>query len=133
MAYMSQEKKKSLAPAIKAILKEYGLNGSLGVEHHTGLVLNIRSGKIDFFSAIKRSEHALGVGNDVKPSGHLQVNTYHIESHFSGVACEALVKLNKAMNVGNHDKSDISTDYFDVGWYVYINIGKWDRPYVLEG
>jgi hypothetical protein len=33
------------------------------------------------------------------------------------------------MMVGNHDKSDVMTDYFNVGWYIDINIGKWDKPY----
>ena len=22
-------------------------------------------------------------------------------------------------------------DYFDIAYYVYINIGKWDNPYVV--
>ena len=37
------------------------------------------------------------------------------------------------MMVGNHNNSDISTDYFDVGWYIDINIGKWDKPYEVTG
>jgi hypothetical protein len=35
------------------------------------------------------------------------------------------------MMVGNHDRSDIQSDYFDVGWYVDINIGRWNKPYAL--
>ncbi len=30
-----------------------------------------------------------------------------------------------------YDNSDIMTDYFDVAWYVDINIGKWNKPYKL--
>ena len=123
MAYMSQEKKQLLAPAIKAILKEYDLKGTLSVEHHSGLVLTIKSGKIDFFS--DNDKHA-----DLSQR-YIQVNVYHIEGHYSGQAKEALLKLKAAMSVGNHDNSDTQTDYFDVGWYVYINVGKWDSPYIL--
>jgi hypothetical protein len=36
------------------------------------------------------------------------------------------------MNDGNWDKSDIQSDYFNVGWYVDVNIGKWNKPYVRE-
>jgi hypothetical protein len=36
------------------------------------------------------------------------------------------------MNAGNWDKSDIQTDYFNVGWYIDVNIGKWNKPYTLE-
>ena len=123
MAYMSQEKKQLLAPAIKAILKEYDLKGTLSVEHHSGLVLTIKSGKIDFFS--DNDKYA-----DLSQR-YIQVNVYHIEGHYSGQAKEALLKLKAAMSVGNHDNSDTQTDYFDVGWYVYINVGKWDSPYIL--
>ena len=123
MAYMSQEKKQLLAPAIKAILKEYDLKGTLSVEHHSGLVLTIKSGKIDFFS--DNDKYA-----DLSQR-YIQVNVYHIEGHYSGRAKEALLKLKAAMSVGNHDNSDTQTDYFDVGWYVYINVGKWDSPYIL--
>jgi hypothetical protein len=35
------------------------------------------------------------------------------------------------MNAGNWDKSDIQTDYFDVGWYIDVNVGRWDKPYAL--
>ena len=48
MAYMSQERKQQRAPIIKAILKKYGVKGSLSVRNHSTLVLNIKSGKIDF-------------------------------------------------------------------------------------
>jgi hypothetical protein len=33
------------------------------------------------------------------------------------------------MDIGNHDRSDIQTDYFDVGWYKSVNIGTWNKPY----
>jgi hypothetical protein len=59
------------------------------------------------------------------------VNPYHFKDHFSGRALEFLKEVHIAMMVGNHDNSDIQSDYFDVGWYVDINIGRWDRPYAL--
>jgi hypothetical protein len=36
------------------------------------------------------------------------------------------------MNQGNWNRSDVQTDYFDVGWYCDINVGSWNKPYVLE-
>ena len=29
-----------------------------------------------------------------------------------------------------YDKSDAMVDYFDTAYYVDINIGKWNKPYV---
>jgi hypothetical protein len=48
MAYFNQERKQERAPVIKAILKKYGVKGSLAVRNHMTFVLNIKSGKIDF-------------------------------------------------------------------------------------
>ena len=113
MAYMSQEKKKTLAPAIKAILKEYGMKGSIGVDNHSTLVVNLKSGRIDF-----------GSTND-------HVNHNWIDKHYTGIAQQFLNELKDAMMTGNYNNSDIMTDYFDVGWYIDINVGKWNKEYVL--
>ena len=29
-------------------------------------------------------------------------------------------------------KYNMMTDYFDVGWYISVNLGKWDKPYVVN-
>ena len=122
MAYMSQEHKKQLAPAINAILKKYGVKGTLAVRHHMTLVLNIKSGEIDFFG-----DYHLDADR-----GYLQINNYWYKDHFKDDTLAFLNELLPAMNVGNHDNSDIMTDYFDVGWYIDINIGKWDKAYILK-
>jgi hypothetical protein len=43
MAYFNQERKAQKAPAIKAILKKYGVKGSLSVRNHSTFVLNVKS------------------------------------------------------------------------------------------
>lgn len=132
MAYMSQENKASKAPAIKAILKKYGIKGSLAVSNHSTLVLNIKSGAIDFISNYNMCQDAQSSArprNYAKDS--LQVNPYWFKEHFGGIALAFLDEVFDAMNEGNHDRSDIQTDYFDVGWYVDVNIGKWNQPYVV--
>jgi hypothetical protein len=135
MAYMNQERKAERAPAIKAILKKYNVKGSLAVRNHSTLVLNIKSGAIDF---IGNSNKVCGadhyqVARGFKPnvSGYDDVNPYHYRSHYSGKALSFLKEVFAVMNKGNHDNSDVQTDYFDVGWYVDVNIGKWDKPYEL--
>ena len=32
-----------------------------------------------------------------------------------------------------YDKSDAMVDYFDTAYYIDINIGKWNKPYVFTG
>ena len=140
MAYVSQELKARLAPKIKAVLKKYGVKGSLSVRNHSTLVMNIRSGSIDFienYIATDRDRcYAKHMSDDqiayVRKNRSLDVNPYWYKEHFSGRALAFLSELIPAMNAGNHDNSDAQTDYFDVGWYIDVNIGRWNKPYALE-
>lgn len=133
MAYMSQENKAKIAPAIKAILKKYNVKASLSVRNHMTLALNVKSGSIDFIGNFNKTVEAQpgGFRNGTPAEGSLQVNPYWFQDHFDGVAKKFLKEVLEAMNDGNWDKSDIQSDYFNVGWYVDVNIGKWDTPYVL--
>lgn len=115
MAYMNQETKAAKAPHIKAILKKYGMKGSLAVRNHSTLVLNLKSGRLDF-------------GGD-----YIQVNVYHTDSHYQGRVKKFLREVLDVMNEGNYDNSQPEVDYFDKGFYVSISVGKWDRPYVRVG
>lgn len=47
MAYMNQERKAQLAPAIKAHCAKYGMKASIAVRTHSTLVVNIKSGPLD--------------------------------------------------------------------------------------
>ena len=123
MAYMNQEKKKALAPGIKAVLKKWGVKGTIGVRHHSTLVVNLTSGPLDIIGDYNEK-------NGREDSYH-QVNPYWINDYYTGKVKEFIFELKDAMMVGNHDRSDIQSDYFDVGWYIDINVGTWDKPYVV--
>jgi hypothetical protein len=113
MAYLSTEKKKELDLQIKAIAKEYGLKISTINRHHMEYDLTILEGDIDF--------------------GEKGVNIYHLEEMFTGKALEVLMKFRDVLfGNGYFDESDSMTDYFHCAWYVDINIGRWDKPYILR-
>ena len=133
MAYFNQEKKAKIAPAIKALLKKYNLKGSLGVHHHSTVVLNIKSGSIDFisnFNGIGAEERAEGY-RFTPAKDYIDVNPYWYHEHFNGVAKDFLTEAFAILNTDNYDNSDAQTDYFDRGHYVDLNIGKWNKPYQL--
>lgn len=136
MAYMSQERKARIAPVVKAVCKRYGVKASLAVDNHSSLVLNIKSGKIDFIGNSNRvcgaNHYQVACGFTPNTTGHEQVNPYWYHEHFDGDAKAFLAEVLAAMNDGNHDNSDVQSDYFDVGWYVNVNVGKWNKPYVVE-
>ena len=115
MAYVSQEKKKALAPAIKAVLKKYKMKASIAVRHHSTLVVNIKEGAVPF-----------------KPSDHYQVNEYHYENHYADNPTlvsflSELISAMKGPEYYNNDNAMI--DYYDRSHYTDINFGKWDQPY----
>jgi len=132
MAYISQDEKKVVASRINPILKKYGLKGTFSIRHNSVLVLKISSGKIDFIKnhndMIKNRYDQGGYEVD----GSIQVNEYWYAEHFTGVALEALSEIIPAMYLETYyDNSDISSDYFDVSYYVNVNIGIWSKPYKL--
>ena len=133
MAYMSQEKKSELAPRIKAILRKYGVKGSLGVYHHSTLCLNIASGPIDFIGNVNAVAGGKHDEQWIAAKDHIDVNPYWYREHFDGAALDFLSEVIPVMNEGNHDRSDMMTDYFDVGWYVSVKVGRWNKPYQLVG
>ena len=134
MAYMSQTRKAEMSPAIKAICKKYGVKASIGVQHHSTLVLNIQASEIDFIGSINRvmSQHPRFNEREYRAiKDSCNVNVYRYSEQFDGVALEFLSEVIPAMYVGNHDNSDSQSDYFDVGWYVDVNVGRWNKPYLL--
>jgi hypothetical protein len=140
MAYMSQEKKAKIAPKVKAILAKYKVKGSLAVRNHSSLVLNLKSGSIDlienYIETDSKTFHGNKMSQDqidyIRSKKSLDVNPYWFKEHFTGKSLDFLKEIFVAMNDGNWDKSDIQSDYFNVGWYVDVNIGKWDKPYTVE-
>lgn len=141
MAYVSQETKAKLAPTIKAILKKYGVKGSLAVRHHSTLVLTLKSGKIDFvenyIATDEAKPHCGKMSADqvayIRKNGYLDVNTYWIDSHYSGFAKRFLRLMKSAMEGPDFfNEDDAQSDYFNRSHYVDILVGKWNKPYVLE-
>jgi hypothetical protein len=133
---MSQENKAVIAANIKPILAKYGVKGSLSVCNHSTIVLTLKSGKIDFIENLNRvcgSSH-YQTSNGFRPAtrGHVDVNPYWYHDHFDGKAKKFLDEALRVLNTGNHDNSDSQTDYFDVGWYVDVKVGKWNKPYIVE-
>jgi len=119
MAYVSQEKKAQLAPAIRAVLNKYNIKATIAVRNHSTLVVTVTSGNIDF---------------DMAEEQYNQVNTYWIDTHYKGTARKFLNELKAAMEgPGFFCEDDSQTDYFHRSHYVDINIGKWNKPYVFMG
>lgn len=123
MAYVNQEKKSKVQTALKSIIP-LTWRWSLAVEHHSTLRLTIAAGPkeltIDPRCGEVRQERS--------------INHYYIDREFpNNPELENLFKkIVAAMNTDNFDNSDIMTDYFHVGHYVSIQIGRWNKPFIVQ-
>lgn len=136
MAYVSQEKKASLAPAVKAICKKYKVKGTLSVSNHSTLVLTIKSGAIDFIENFNKTCSQQPRYNSYQftpATDNISVNPYWYHEHFSGTAKKFLEEVIGAMKGPDYfDDTDIQTDYFHCSHYFDVSIGRWNKPYVFE-
>ena len=119
MAYVSKQDKAKLAPGIKAVLKKYGMKGTISVRNHSTLVVKVSAGEIDFSDYLR---------NDA----YIDVNVYHIDTQYSGVARDFLNELLDAMKGPDYfNNDDAMTDYFHRSHFTDIEIGRaWNKPYV---
>ena len=138
MAFMNQIRKKQIEPEVKHILKKYGIVGRLSVNNNSTLVLKITSGKIDFIgdyvaTCLKNYPDIDPTLSQLENIKYINVNQYWLDKQHSGNSLECLREIVSAMNCGNWDRSDVQSDYFDVGWYIDIMIGTYKTPYSFTG
>ena len=105
MAYISKEQVAGIRTELKTRFPK--LKFSVTRKDYLSVMVSITEGNIDF-------------GTDYK-----QINEYH-EKH------PVLKEVISVVNKDNYDNSDAMTDYFNVGYYTHISIGKWDKPYLLK-
>ncbi|HBG2133550.1 TPA: hypothetical protein KPJ62_003920 [Clostridioides difficile] len=66
---------------------------------------------------------------------YLQVNYYHINTNkkLNKIGKNVLSDVYSLLKNYNYDNSDAMTDYFDTNFYMYINVGNWNRPFKVIG
>lgn len=134
MAYMNQERKAKIAAELRKVVPA-GWKYSLAVHNHSTLVLTISEAPVDLIEEIAQrvSEPDVGLryydrAAEVRQLQYARLNEYYLERQL-GASLPVFEAIKAAMNSGNHDNSDPMTDYFDVGWHITIQIGRWDKPF----
>ena len=135
MAYMNQARKAVIKANLDKALKGTGVKYSLKCSN-LSITCTIKSAPVDF---IANSNETCGAdfyqtsrGFQTNTSGYDQVNHYHYRDHYSGKAKELMTKIVTAIYSGDYyDRSDAQTDYFDTAYYAHINVGKWNKPFVV--
>lgn len=120
MAYVSKEKKAKIAAALKAVMPA-DWKYSLAVENCTAIRMTIRSAPFNII------ESYMGKAN--VRDAYVQVNEFWLDRDWAEPVLSVLQKAAAALNTDNHNNSDIMTDYVNVGHYVNLHIGAWNKPF----
>lgn len=118
MAYINKEETAVIRKELKAAFPKYKF--SVRNRHHTSISVSVMSGPLDF--------------SDLS-EGHKQVNQYHLEKSpddYPKAEVKFWEKALKIINKKNFDNSDSMTDYFHVGFYLDIEVGQYDKPYIVK-
>lgn len=130
MAYMSQEKKTQIAAALKKVIPA-DWKWSLAVQHHSTICLTISGAPVDLVANYANHGMDEPHRSSALRKGHVDVNPFWWKDHFSPEMADVFKPVFDALNQGNHDRSDPMTDYYDVGHYVKVSLGRWNKPFAL--
>lgn len=115
MAYISPQRTREIK---KELQKRFpNLKFSVRNEHFTSVDVSIISGDVDFSDILEENTYR-------------QISHFHLERYDKHT--ELLKQIYEIIDQGNHYKSDPMSDYYDVGFYVHMSIGKWNKPYVYK-
>jgi hypothetical protein len=125
MAYMNQTKKAAIAAELKKVVPA-DWKYSLAVRNGMSIVMTIKSAPIDLLRCFAESDYYKH-----EEATHKDVNVYHYQRNITDQEiAEIFNKIIVALNTENWDRSDSMSDYFDVGHYVDLQIGRWDKPFI---
>jgi hypothetical protein len=132
MAYMNQERKAVIAEKVKPILAKYGVKGTLKTDKYS-ITLTLKSGSIDFIGDLNSDRMRWDISkDDLRKDYNLSVNPYWFQEHYNGDSYFFLKEVIDALKAADwYDRSDAQVDYFDTAYYYNVNIGNWQKPYVV--
>ena len=137
MAYISTDDVKHIRNTLKKELPQYKF--SVVRDHHSSVSIALMKGPaFKDYEYFDRYANETKVGN-LSDGEHHQINQFHLEDFYGKENAEILDKIHviaktaPAKNGGKewYNNSDIMTDYFDIAYYVHINVGKWDKQYEI--
>ena len=120
MAYISKEEVKVIREEIKKNFPtKDGYKFSIRGRDASAVYVDILQSPFPFLQDSQRS--------------YQQITNYNLKKDFGDMkeAREFLTKIFDIVNRKNYDNSDSMIDYFDVGYYTYVSLGSFEKPYVI--
>jgi len=132
MAYITASETKSIRNALK---DEFGktLKFSVRNSHHSSVNINLLESSV--YNLEPNPDYDCNEGNGF---GFGQVSPWmtpkdQVENLLKKI--DLIAKNAPAKDGGKewYDNSDMMTDYFNTAYYVFTNIGKWNKPFKFTG
>ena len=136
MAFISAEDVKHIRNELKKELPQYKF--SVVRDHHSSVTISLMKGPaFKDFEYFDRYAHETKTGT--LNEGHHQINQFHLENFYGKENAKILDKIHviaktaPAKNGGKvwYNDSDAMIDYFDIAYYIHINVGKWNKQYEI--
>ena len=129
MAYISANEVKAIRTELKAQFPNFKFSVKKGY-NGSSVDVTVVEGPVDF-AEIFNDAYAL-------ERKYAQINQYHLynygkhEQFFEQIL--KIIKIAPALVGGRawFDDSDSMVDYFHTAYYIHINVGAWDRPYICN-
>jgi len=128
MAYINAEDVKAIRNELKATFPKFKFGVKKQDFHKVSVT--IKEGPTDFSDCFRDDD------------GYAQINHYH--THMYGEHKDFFDAIHKIIktapikgegywkNKGWYDNSDSMIDYFDTAYYISMNVGSWNVPYVQK-
>tara|TARA_B100000902_G_scaffold29802_1_gene35758 strand:- start:1 stop:393 length:393 start_codon:yes stop_codon:yes gene_type:complete len=130
MAYISKEDVTAIRQELKATFPKFTFGVKKMSGGSNGVDVTVKAGPTDFSDCFRGDE------------GYAQINHYHTHMYGDHQSFfDAIHKIIKTApikgegywkNKGWYDNSDSMIDYFDTAYYISMNVGSWNRPYVQK-
>lgn len=117
MPYLSSDLVSEIRSEIRKTFPKFKI--SVTREHHSTVRVVIKSGPIPMTT---------------HPAGYEHVNNYYIKDHYADTpeVCKVLTRINDIVSKSKCIEH-VCSDYGSIpNYYVSINIGKWDSPYIVS-
>jgi hypothetical protein len=124
MAYITTEETKEIRKALKENFPEWKF--SVRREHHSSVRVTILEGPKDF-SDILHEHRAMTIN-------HYWLNKYGKHEPFFQKIIDIIKTAPAKATNGRawYDRSDAMTDYFDIAFYIHLELGRWEKPYKIR-
>lgn len=135
MAFMDQQTKARISAELKKVMPS-GWKYSLSVQHHSKITMTVTAAPADIIGELNavRQENAQLFGRDFHPitDGHADLSYCSDAAFPTGSAIYPVIEtaLQALKSADWFNRSDSTTDYFNVAYYIGLQIGRWDKPFV---